>query len=200
MLQKDNQGMDERQRKMIDEAAKSMSRLVGLIGELSELGKLDSDQAPFRPEAFDLFTSLEEVTANVHKDGDREVHLQLIGASTGARLTGDRPRLLAAFGAFFHALLRELPSGVTLVADRRLVQEGSVTSAVVVIAKDADVQRAYAAVAQPFDEFRGGVGLTLPIGRRAVERAGGRMWSPTPSDEGDRGLRSAMVVSIPLSE
>ncbi|MFN7914846.1 MAG: HAMP domain-containing sensor histidine kinase [Vicinamibacterales bacterium] len=200
MLQKDNAGMDERQQKMIDEAAKAMARLVGLIGELSEVGKLDSGQAAVRLESFDLFSALEEVAANVHEGRDREVQLQLIGASNGARLIGDRPRLLAAFGAFFHALLREQPTSVTVVADRRLLSSGSGASAVVVIARDTDVQRAYGAVAQPFDEFRGGVGLSLPIGRRVVERAGGHVWSPTPTDDSDRGLRSAMVVSIPLPQ
>jgi len=44
------------------------------------------------------------------------------------------------------------------------------------------------------------VGLSLPIARRVVERAGGRVWAPTPVDDDDRGLRSAVVVSIPLPE
>lgn len=200
MLQKDSEGMDERHRKMIDEASKSMNRLIALIGEMSEIGKLDSDQAPHRPESFDLFHELDDVAANVHEGRDREVRLQLIGTPDGARLIGDRPRLLGAFGAFFRALVREQPAAVTMVADRRLVQEAGGNSAIVVIAREADVQRAYGAVAQPFDEFRGGVGLSLPIGRRAIERAGGRLWSPTPDDDGDRGLRSAMVVSLPLPE
>lgn len=200
MLQKDSEVMEERHRKMIDEASKSMARLVALIGELSEIGKLDSDQAPVRPEPFDLFADLADVAANVHEARDREVHLQLIGTPIGARLIGDRPRVLAAFGAFFRALVREQPAAGTVVADRRLVTSESGTSAIVVIARDADVQRAYGAVAKPFDEFRGGVGLSLPIGRRAIEQAGGRIWSPTPASDGDRGLRSAMVVSLPLPE
>lgn len=200
MLQKDAGGMDERQRKMIDEAAKSCMRLVALIGELSEVGKLDSNNAVVKTETFDLFADLDEVAANVHEGRDREVRLQLDGATAGARITGDRHRLLGAFGAFFRAMLREQPAAVTVVGDRRLVSDTGHISAVVVVAAESDVQRAYDAVAQPFDEYRGGMGLSLPIGRRVVERAGGRIWAPTPAHESDRGLRSAMVISIPLPE
>jgi signal transduction histidine kinase len=201
MLQSDTDPpLSDRQRKMVDEAAKSCARLVALITELSEIGKLDSNTAPVKPEAFDLFSELEEVARNVHEGVDREVTLQLGGCRAGAVLTGDRQRLAAAFAAFFRALLREQPTAVTMVADRRLVREGKISSAVVVIAREADVQRTYAAAAQPFDENRGGVGLSLPIARRVIERAGGRIWAPTPDDEADRGLRSAVVVSIPLPE
>lgn len=200
MLQKDSGPLDERQRKMIDEAAKSCARLVALIGELSEIGKLDSSRAAIAIEAFDLFRDLDEVAANVQEGMEREVRLQLSGTPGGARMSGDRQRLLAAFGAFFRALLREQPSAVTIVADRRVVTEMGRTSAVVVIAKDTDVQRAYDAVKQPFDEYRGGMGLSLPIARRVVEQAGGRLWAPVPVDDSDRSLRSAMVVSIPLLE
>ena len=201
MLQKETDApLSERQRKMVDEAAKSCARMVALIAELSEVSKLDSNTAPVRAETFDLFTELEEVARNVQDGNDREVSLQLGGLSAGARITGDRHRLTAAFSAIFRALLREQPSATTVVADRRLVRTGDLHSAVVIIAKESDVQRAYEAVAQSFDEHRGGIGLSLPIARRVIERAGGRLWAPTPQDDADRGLRSAVIVTIPLPE
>lgn len=198
MLQKDNAEISERHRKMIDEAARACARMVALIGELSDIGKLDNNTAPLRPEPFDVFAALDEVAANVQEGRDREVRLQLSGISTGGHVMADRQRLLTAFGSFFRALVREQPAAVTIVADRRLVVDDGTTSAVVVIAREDDVQRAYDAVAQPFDELRGGIGLSLPIGRRVVERAGGRVWAPRPADEADRGLRSAMLVSLPV--
>ena len=116
-------------------------------------------------------------------------------------MTGDRTRLVSAFDAFFRAVLREQAAAVTMVADRRLVKSENTTAAIVVIARETDVQRAYDAIARPFDEHgRGGLGLSLPVARRVVERAGGRVWSPTPDNDEDRGLRSAVVVSIPLPE
>ena len=201
MLQKDTESpLPERQMKMIDEAAKSCARLIALIGELSEVAKLDNNSAPSRTETFDLFADIDEVARNVHEARDRDVQLQLGGRSAGAIINGDRQRLMTAFGAFFRALVREQPAAVTMLADRRLVTTDDTTRAIVVIAKDADVQRAYDAVPQRFDEHRGGVGLSLPIARRVVERAGGQVWAPTPADDTDRGLRSAVIVSIPLAE
>jgi signal transduction histidine kinase len=201
MLQKDTESpLSERQQKMVDEAFKACTRLVALFAELSEVGKLDNNTAPVKAESFDLFTDLDDVARNVHSAEDREVRLQLSGMPDGAPLTGDRTRLNSAFDAFFRAVLREQPTAVTMVADRRLIQSANSTAAIVVIARETDVQRAYDAVARPFDEHRGGVGLSLAIARRVVERAGGRVWSPTPDNADDRGLRSAVLVSIPLAE
>lgn len=200
MLQKDTDPLTERQRKMVDEAAKSCARLVALVAELSDIAKLDTSTAPFRKEEFDLFSELDDVAANVHDGSGREVRLQLGGMSAGAKVAGDRQRLRAAFGVFFRALMREQPDAITMVAERRLVKADTTTSAIVVIAREPDVQRAYERVAQPFDEFRGGMGLSLPIARRVIERMGGRIWAPTPDGDGDRGLRSAIVITIPLPE
>jgi signal transduction histidine kinase len=200
MLQKDTDPLSERQRKMIDEAAKSCARLVALVAELSDIAKLDSNSAASKPERFDLFSEIGDVAANVQEGDDREVRLQLGGMSAGATITGDRQRLRTAFGVFCKALMREQPGAVTMVAERRLVKTDDATSAIVVIAREPDVQRAYERVAQPFDEFRGGMGLSLPIARRVIERTGGRIWSPTPDGNDDRGLRSAVVIAIPLPE
>ena len=201
MLQKDTESpLSERQQKMVDEAFNACTRIVGIVAELSDIAKLDSNIAPVKTETFDLFTDLTNVARNVQERASRDVQLQLGGYAEGARMTGDRSRLVSAFDAFFRALLREQPTAVTMVADRRLVTSGNSTAATIIIAKDTDVQRAYEAAPRPFDEHRGGVGLSLPIARRVVERAGGRVWSPTPDSDDDRGLRSAVVVSIPLPE
>jgi signal transduction histidine kinase len=201
MLQKDDTApLPDRQRHMIDEAAKSCARLIALVSELSDIGKLDGNTAPVSSQAFDLFADLDEVAAVAREGADREVTLQLGGSAAGATMTGDRVRLTAAFGAFFRAILREQPAAATVAADRRLLRADGNASAVVVIAKDTDVQRAYDAARRPLDEKRGGVGLSLPIARRVIERHGGQVWSPVPDSDHDTGLRSAIVVSLPLPE
>jgi nitrogen fixation/metabolism regulation signal transduction histidine kinase len=69
-------------------------------------------------------------------------------------------------------------------------------SAVVVVAREGDLQRAYEAAAAPFDETRGGLGLALPIARRVVERHGGRVWAPAINGPDDQAAQSALLVSL----
>jgi signal transduction histidine kinase len=199
MLQRDTtQTLSERQRQMIDEAQKSCARIVTLINELSEVANLDTDTAALHLESFDLFQLIGEVVDDLHEAEDRGVHLQVRGEASGASVSGDRIRLGGAFSAFFRATLREQPSATIAAVDRRLVRRDGRVSAVVVVARETDVQRAYEAVAAPFDERRGGLGLALPIARRVIEHHGGRVWTPFINGSDDPGVRSAVIVSLPL--
>jgi hypothetical protein len=45
----------------------------------------------------------------------------------------------------------------------------------------------------PFDEWRGGLGLALPVARRVVEALGGRLWSAP----GDRP-RAGSALKLPV--
>jgi signal transduction histidine kinase len=201
MLQRDtDHPLSDRQRKMVDEAEKSCARLVALINEMSEVSKLDGGTATVKEESFDLFELVQEVAAGVHEAGDREVHLQVRGEAAGARMTGDQTRLKTAFDAFFRAILREQPSNTSVVIDRQRRKDGIRDAAVVVVARDTDVQRSYDAPRAVFDEKRGGLGLALPIACRVVERHGGRTWSPAVAEGNELAGRSAVLISLPLSE
>src|SRR5882724_11620242 len=72
MLQKDqNPPMSERQLHMIDEAEKSCARLVAIVAELSEIGKLDSGVVRFAQRPFDLFSLIGDLAELVHEGSDR---------------------------------------------------------------------------------------------------------------------------------
>lgn len=195
MLQRDQDPpLSERQRHMVDEAARSCGRLVELVAELSELGKLDSTTATGASLPFDFFETIGDVANGVHEASDRGVQLELIGLASGAPIQGDRTRLGAAIRAILRAVLRERPGPETVIADRRLVRDGVSTSAVVVVGERELVQRGVNAKTR-FDELRGGLGLSLPIARRVIEKHGGRLESPAGPDG-----RGVAIVTLPLSE
>jgi signal transduction histidine kinase len=199
MLQKDVQPpLDERQKKMVDEAAKSTARIVEIIAEMSDISKLDSGDATIRKEPFDLFTLVGEVAATVHEAEDRGVRLQVQGESAGAAISGDVTRVRAAISAFLRAVLREQPSAGVVVADRRLVRDAGGRSAVVAIASEQAVQLSYASPRGVLEEKRSGLGLAVPLARRVVERHGGEVWSPSGGSDSDS--RGAILFSVPLSE
>jgi signal transduction histidine kinase len=207
LLRETDPALGERQHKMVEEAEKSCGRIVALLGELSEIAKLDAGTAAVTERSFDLFPMLEELADSVLELEDREVVLHIRGETAGAVITGDLASIRAAFAAFFRAVMREQPASCRVAVDCRRVQNGSDTSAVVIVAREDDIERAYNSVPAPFNELRGGLGLVLPIARRVVERHGGRVWSPkragglgtsmSPTTFSEPG---AIIVSFRLQE
>jgi signal transduction histidine kinase len=208
MLQRDRETpLSERHQKLVTEAEKSCARLVALIAELSEIGKIDDGLIALSQSDTDLFPLVAEVAGSVQEAAERGVRLEVRGQADGARMAGDGTRLRAALGAIFHALLREKPGPCLVVADRRVAQTDGQSSAVIVVADEAGVQAAYDAPAGAFDEKRGGVGLSLPIARRVIEAHGGRLWSPAFSKGSgeagagvfdERAARGTEVIAFPL--
>jgi signal transduction histidine kinase len=192
-------GLADRQRRMVEEAEKSLAHMVLLVGQMSELARLQDGTAAVVEGPVDLFQLLGDVAADVHDAEDRNVRLRVDGPVSGAPLRGDAQRLRAALAALLRAVLREQPAGTIVVADRRRARNGH-SLALVVIARAGDLERAAVAAPTPaFDEWRGGLGLALPIARFVVERHGGHVWSPLAGDA-DAAARGAIVVSVPIQE
>jgi signal transduction histidine kinase len=204
MLQRDSDPpMSERQRKMIDEAEKSCARLVAIVAELSDIGKLDGGLVLLAQQPLDLFSLVGDVAELVHEAKDRNVRLEVRGPSDGAPISGDAARLRTAFDALFRAILREKPGPNTVIAERRRETRDGRTSAVLVIAEEGSVHEAYDREPGAFDDKRGGMGLSLPLARRVIEGHGGRIWSPAPSDgagSDDPLARGSAIVTLPIPE
>lgn len=196
MLQRDPD-LNERQKKMIDEAEKSCARLVAIVAELSDIGKLDAGAIALARQPIDLFSLTAEVAGHVQEGKEREVHLVVRGPESGAPVVGDAARLRGAFDAIFRAILREKPGPATVIAERRLVRQGDRSSAVIVVAEQSSVVAAYDAPAGVFDEKRGGLGLALPLARRVIGGHGGEVWSAA---EPEALARGSIVVRIPVTE
>lgn len=202
MLQSDQDPpMNERQLRMIDQAARSCERLVALVAELSEIGKLDSGLIAIAQQRVDLFALIEDAGAAVPDANDRDVRLTLGGPSSGAPISGDAGRLRAAFDAVFRAILREKPGPAVVVAERRRETRDNREFAVVIVADEGRVQEVRDSEPGTFDDMRGGLGLVLPLARRVIERHGGDIWSPaasTDADGADHGVHGSAVISFPL--
>lgn len=196
MLQREPE-LNERQRRMIEEAEKSCARIVAIVAELSDIGKLDSGTLALARQPLDLFTLAADVAEHVQEGKDREVRLVVGGPGSGAPVVGDATRLRGALDAIFRAILREEPGPGTIVAERRLEIEGGSSSAILIVASDDSVAAAYAAAYGTFDEKRGGLGLALPLARRVIAGHGGQVWSPA---EPERLARRSVIVRLPLTE
>src|SRR5262245_41615082 len=93
MLQRSPEELRETQREMIDEAEKSCARLVALIAEMSDIGKLDAGLIPLARQPLDVFALVADVATHVHEARERDVHLEIRGVEGGASLEGDNGRL-----------------------------------------------------------------------------------------------------------
>lgn len=193
--------LESRQRRMVEEADKACQRLVELMAELSDLAKLDTGAAKLGADRFDAFELVREVTGQTREGEERGLILDVQGPSTGAPIAGDRGRVRAAVEVAVRAVMREQPASTVIVvrADRTL--DKGQPYARVVIAPASDIDRATASMGDQFDEYRGGLGLGLPLARRVLTKIGGRIWSATPPDgtELPLGARGAIVIVLPIA-
>jgi two-component system, OmpR family, sensor histidine kinase VicK len=189
MLLREQAGpLTEKQKKMLEEAERSCARISALVSEMSELGKLESGEAAFGTQAIDLAALLVELASGMHEGDDRGVRVETRGTNQPVMVTGDRTRLAAAFRALIHAAVRERGDPGVIVVECSIHTDTTPASAVVTIGDDATVRELVdaARMTPPINEWRGGLGLALPIGRRVIEKQGGVLWS-TAGDQPNAG-------------
>ena len=196
MLLKEHGGpLTDAQKKMLHEAERSCERITGLVAEMSELGKLESRELAVARQEVDFAALLRDVASDMHEGQDRGVRLAVRVPNQPVTVTGDRARLSAAVMTLLHAALRERGQPGVIVADCSVVG-GSPGWAVLAVGEE-DVLPALIDAGintpPPFDEWRGGLGLALPVARRVVEALGGALWSAP----GDRP-RVGSALKLPL--
>jgi len=200
MLLREQAGpLNERQRKMLEEAERSCGRINALITEISELGKLTAGELTLPTVTFDLAALVTEVASSMHEGTDRGVHVE-VRAPSPVIVAGDRTRLGAAMRALVHAAVRERAEPGVVVVSCAAVANGDVPWAVVTIGDDAVTAAlrnpAHTASPPPFDEWRGGLGLALPLGRCLIEAHGGAVWSAPDNPRAGSALRLPLVKDL----
>jgi signal transduction histidine kinase len=178
MLLKDRAGpLSDQQRKLLEEAEKSCTRLTAIVAEVSELSNLEAGTAPFNKHAADLHKLLGDAVDQLPALPDREVQVDLQLDSESAPIDADPVRLTQAFSSVLKSLRREVISEEPLVVRQRRtaeVYEIQIGDEETLAALGAEGDGAR----ELFDEWRGGCGLILPVARRIIEAHGGRIWGP----------------------
>jgi signal transduction histidine kinase len=183
--------LTEKQRKMLEEADRSCARIAALVLEMSEFGKLESRELGLERLPFDLAALVAETAAGLGDDS-RGVHVEPRGAERPVMVTGDRARIATAVRALIHAAVRERIEPGVVVAACSVVD----TWGVVAVGDDASLPalvRSASEAPAGFDEWRGGMGLSLPVGKRVVESQDGAVWSIGDGPQRASGLRLPLV-------
>jgi two-component system, OmpR family, sensor histidine kinase VicK len=168
MLLKERAGpLSDQQRKLLEEAEKSCGRLSALLAEVSELSNLEAGTAPVSRVAVDVEASLRDAVNSLAPLADREVAVTLDLEGGPVSVSAERARLTQALGSVIAALRREL------VGDDGLIVRGRPTGEHYEILAGEPATIAALEAEDPasrgvFDEWRGGVGLSLAVARRIL--------------------------------
>src|SRR5687767_15060276 len=198
MLLREQAGpLNDKQKKMLEEADRSCGRLTAIVAEMSELGKLEGREVAMARQEFDVCGLAAELASGMHEGQDRGVTLE-VRTSSPIMVTGDRTRVAAALKALMHSALRERGEPGAIVVQCSELQ-GNPAWAVVAIGDESTLtplsHAAQGAGAPPtFDEWRGGLGLALPVARRVIEAHGGALWSAADGTHS----RAASALRLPL--
>jgi signal transduction histidine kinase len=196
MLLKDRAGpVTDQQRRLLEEAEKSCARLSALLAEMSELGAFEKGTATFNRSSLDLRAVLREAVATLPEVPDREVPVDVATAETPAPIQGDPVRLKSAFTSLFHGLRREIIVSPKLFVREAVRRDGGRAVSWIAIGDEEQIEALQSAkddALVPFDEFRGGCGMSLALARRIINAHGGAVWSPAS------GAKAAAVVTIPI--
>jgi signal transduction histidine kinase len=201
MLLREQAGpLSEKQKKMLEEADRSCSRLGALVAEMSEFGKLEGGEVALARDDFDLAGLAAELASGLHDGEDRGVQLEAAAAGKEIgmqeiRVAGDRTRIAAAVKALMQSAVRERVEPGILSVRCSVAGEGP-RWAVLAIGDDAAVTELERLALEPpdaFDEWRGGLGLALPVARRVIEKHGGAVWCASGP-----AARATAALRLPL--
>jgi signal transduction histidine kinase len=198
MLLKERAGaVTDQQRRLLEEAEKSCGRLSALLGEVSELSNLEAGTLPMNKQEADLHDALRTAVEGLPPLPDREVGVELQVSDVPAPLDADPVRLPQALASVVAALRRELVgTDPLIVREQRAMDDGTPVYDI----RIGDPETLSAIDAGPeqkivFDEWRGGVGLSLAVARRILTAHGASIWAPPEGRKG--GARIVMPRRAP---
>jgi signal transduction histidine kinase len=194
MLLKEQAGpLNERQRKMLEEAERACGRLGALVAEMSDLGRLEARELAMSRQDIDISSLATELASDMHEGDDRGVRVEVTTADYPLIVSGDRARVKTAVNTLMRAAVRERGEPGIIVADCSAADFEGTRWAVLAIGEASLIAslRQCRPTTNEFNEWYGGLGLALPVARRVIEAHGGALWSST-----DAGAASALRLPL----
>ena len=172
--------LDDRYRRMLEEAEKSCARLTAIVAEMSDLSALEAGTASFKKAPVDIRLLLADAIATLSPLPDRTVAVQFTEGEGPAMVQGDAPRLKTAVMSILHGLRREIVNDDTLIVKEWFGQYQENPATWIAIADGESINAVSSADSDAlttFDEWRGGCGLSLAVARRIINGHNGSIWS-----------------------
>ena len=183
--------MPGREQKMIEEANRSCARLLHVVQELSDFGEL-SGNGDLKRTPVSIFSLCEDVVQTAAGEGS-DVTFTVDDGDREAMVDGHEVRLKQAIAALVASLVRER-GGAPVEARAFVERDGSPPLALIAFGEPGGVGSAAEVLKHqqmPFDLWRGGMGLSLPIAYRIVEAHHGNLWAMP-------GSRATCALSLPV--
>ena len=188
----------EPQKRSIDLLDRNFKRLSGLVGDLLDSSRLQSDRMPVRPKALDMAIVINDVVESF-RPAAADVQVALV-ADLGGPLPcrADPDRVVQAITNLLSNALKFTPEGGSVTVRAKDTGDG-----VRVEVQDSGVgltPKQISRLFRPFEQVhesqvahKGGSGLGLYITRGILELHGGRIWV----ESGGPGKGSNFVFEIP---
>jgi signal transduction histidine kinase len=189
--------ISDRQRKVLLDVEQQCGRLSRLLKEMSELAELiNPDTPPMPGDEMTVSALLDEATRGIEGGADGAAPLARTGRTERLAVRGDRRLLPSALAAVIRAVVREQGGPAYVAVDVATREHDGRAFAAIAVGREGAIEAAHnGGAGARFNEYPGGIGLGLPIARRVIEQAGGRVWST----EQDRRL-GVVTILLPLKE
>ena len=189
----------ENHKRSINMLDRNFKRLAGLVGDLLDSSRLQSDRMPVRPQPIDMATIVNDV-ADSFRPTASEASITLVAeAAPGLSCVADPDRITQAVTNLLSNALKFTPAG-----GRITVRGSRVEDRLRVTVEDSGVgltPEQKSRLFKPFEQVhesqvanKGGSGLGLYITRGILELHGGRIWVESAGP----GLGTTFSFEIPI--
>lgn len=206
LVQEKAGGVNDEQRRILQESVQSCERLLGIVNEMLEFSRIESGRMSLRSRESDLLALLERVYRQMKTISDREaIGFDLRLPEGPLRLEHDSDRIEQVLVNLISNAIKFTSSGGTITLSAKQMSHNGQPGVEVAVSDSgigmpSEMVEQVLREGQPFVARPGasggqkGVGLGLAISRRIVEAHGGKIWV-----ESEEGKGSTFCFTLPAS-